>query len=75
MGFGGLVNVCQASRFRHKVCRCYLVPFLNLTPILIGCVVRWGSKNGNREDTCLKAIGLCLQIVLTIPHSKVGICN
>lgn len=31
-----------------------------------------GSKNKHHEDTCLKKIGICLQISLTTPHAIVN---
>jgi hypothetical protein len=46
-----------------------LVKFIDWTPIIDQCVVRWGSKTKYYEATCLKEIGLHLQILWTTPHS------
>ena len=52
-----------------KVCGCYSVTFLNWTPVFHWCVVRCGSKNKHYKDgTCLKEIGICLQILLPNSH-------
>ena len=55
-----------------KVSGCYSVIILHQTPIFDWCVVRWGSKNKCYKDTCLEEIKLCLQTLLTTPHSKVN---
>ena len=48
--------------------------FLNRTPIFDWCVpLRWRSKNKHDKDTCSEEIALCLQILLTTPHSVVNI--
>ena len=52
-----------------KVCRCYVVTFLNWTSRFGWYVVRWGSKSKHRKDTCLKESGLRLQILITTLHS------
>ena len=43
----------ENSSWYLKVCRCYLVIFLNRTPTLDWCVVQWGSKHKQHKDTCL----------------------
>ena len=51
-----------------------LVTYLNQTPILEWCLVRCGFKNRHHEDImCLKEIGLCVQIFLTILGPTVNI--
>ena len=52
-----------------KACGWYLVTYLNHTPMFDWCVVGWGSKYKRHKDTCLKEIGLHLQISSTTSHS------
>ena len=46
-----------------KVCGCYLVTFLTQAPVF-DCFDSGGSKNKHHESTCLKEMGLHLQIEL-----------
>ena len=52
-----------------EVCGCHSVTFLIGHLYLIGVRLGETKKNINHKDTCLKEIGICLQISLTTPHS------
>jgi hypothetical protein len=61
-----------------KVCGCYLVMLLNQTHVFDWHVIRRGSKSKHHNDTCLKEIGLRLQIInystLNGKHSWEDLC-
>ena len=56
----------------YKVCG-YLLPFLNHILLFEWYVVWWGLKSKRLKDTCLKEIGLCLQILFITLRYGVGI--
>ena len=49
------------------------ITYLNPSPILECCVIMCESKNRCQKDACLKEIGLCAQVLLTIPGSTINI--
>ena len=53
------------QQLSSKVCECDLDSFLSRTPIFDWCVVWWWSKRLSMGISCLKEVGLFLQIVLT----------
>ena len=58
-----------------KVDGSYVAYFLDRTFRYHWHMVQWGSKRKHRKDTCLKAIGSCLQILINTLHSTVNITN
>ena len=47
----------------------WLVFLIGLLDLIGIYVVQWGSTSKYKKDTCLKEIGLCLQIIITNLHS------
>ena len=56
--------LCRAPKTCKVSCMCYSSIFLNQTPIFNWCVVQWGSKNKHHTYTCLKEIGVRLQVFI-----------
>lgn len=52
------------------------ITYLKLTSIFEGCVVRQGSKNGDKKKYLyIKEIQMCAQNVLTIQNSTFNVHN
>jgi hypothetical protein len=56
------------NEIRYAIGNILFIVFLNWASILDQCVVQGGSKNKYHTYTCLKKIGLYLQMALTTPH-------
>lgn len=55
-----------------QVCGCYLVCFLDQTPILVGLWFGEDQKTNTLRKHMLKKDAICLQISLPTPHSVVN---